>query len=189
MAAATAELVATLSLRRRSVAPRRAELERIRDGLRDLQRRFLAAADRDVAVLAELLAAQRAARPDSAGGADGATARRRALIAATETPLALARDGLELLRLVRAALPFAARFTVSDLGAAAALAQGAIEAALLMSEVNLALLAAEPEAGPLADAVAAVRQKAAALAGESLRHTRGKLAGRPQEGEPGGHRA
>lgn len=189
LAAGTAELVATLSLRRKSIQPRRAELEAIRDGLRDLESRFLAAADRDVEVLADLLAAQRDARPGAtADQAAAEAALSECLTAAAETPIALARDGVELLRLVRDSVQFAARFTVSDLGAAAGLAEGGIEAALLMSEVNLGLLA-DDQAAQLRTAVDQIRQEAPAIAGEVLDLTRAKMAGSQPEGGARGNRA
>lgn len=192
LAAATAELVATLSLRRKSVQPRRAELEEIRHRLVDLQARFLAAADEDIAVLSDLLAAQRAARPATDAAPDAQRAAKealeRSLTLAAETPIALAQDGLALLRLVLATVPFAARFTVSDLGAAAGLAQGAIEAALLMSEVNVGLLTDAARADELRTAVDQIRQEAPELARQALDLTRAKMSGKPmEEGTRGDH--
>jgi len=185
LAAATAELVATLSLRRKSVQPHRAEVEEIRDRLGHLQTRFLAAADEDIAVLSDLLEAHRAARPSAGVGPQAQRAAeealQRSLTLAAETPITLAQDGLALLRLVLAAVPFAARFTVSDLGAAAALAQGAIEAALLMSEVNLGLLPDATRAAELRTTVDQIREEAPALARQALDLTRAKMSGKPME--------
>lgn len=178
-AAACAEMVVSLASRRKSLAPRRAEVEAILGNIRDLLPQFLAAIDRDVAVLDALLDAQRTGRAarTSLELEQALRAEREALLNAARTPLGLAGLALDLLRQVRAALPFATRFTVSDLGAAAELAQGAIESALLMSDVNLVLLGDEPAAVPIRSAVSRTRQDAPAIASEVLHLTRAMIAG------------
>jgi formiminotetrahydrofolate cyclodeaminase len=189
-ALATTQLVVTLAARRKSLAHRRLDLDAILASLGELEAPLMVAADRDMAALAELLAAQRAARaPDPEQRAVAQQAVADALRRAAGEPAAVAEHALQLLRLVRRAVPFATRFTVSDLGAAAALAAGAAEASLLMSEVNLALLG---DAAGLADTrarIARIRQLAPAVAAEVLDLTRARMAGALPEEEPHGHEA
>ena len=64
-----------------------------------------------------------------------------ALTNATESPLRMAERIASLLDTIAIQLAISTRFTVSDLGAAAVLAEGACRAALLTAEVNIALLA------------------------------------------------
>lgn len=185
-AAATGEFVVALSRRRKSLADRRDELDALLTSLQQLRQRFLDGADQDIAVLTTLLSAQSRARR-----AETETERARAeaevheaLITATKTPIALSEAGIELLGILKEAVALATRFTVSDLGAAAALAQGAIEAILLMGEVNLALLAGAPEAAELRATVDRLHRDAPALAAEVLQMTRTKMAGGPSKEKP-----
>lgn len=140
-AGAVTHLVARLSARRRANVAAADELASSIDAIEQLVERFYAAADHDLIVLDQLLAAQRALK----GGAP-----RRdyiaALFDAARSPIELAEDGLRLLDEIERQLPYASRFTVSDLGAAAALVAGACAAALLTAEVNLALLRDEADA-------------------------------------------
>lgn len=176
-AAATAEFVVSLAMRRKSLAKRQPELSEIRDRLGALRASFLGAADRDIEVLSRLLTAQREARDTEASDDRQAAADRfhEALVTAAATPIDLARDAVELLDLILTAIPFATRFTVSDLGAAAALARGAFDAAILMSEVNLQLLGDDPVARQLRDTIARLGSDAAARADEATRRSREKL--------------
>jgi formiminotetrahydrofolate cyclodeaminase len=63
-----------------------------------------------------------------------------ALQAAAESSIEIARLAGEVCSIADGQIPHASRFTVSDLGASAALARGAVTAALLTAEVNVALL-------------------------------------------------
>jgi len=187
---AITRLVVTLAARRRSLANRRPELESLLAALEGLEPSLLGAADRDMAALASLLDAQRAARfatPEqrAAAQAEVATALGRAAVVPAET----AEHALELLRLIRRAVPFATRFTVSDLGAAAALASGAAEASLLMCEVNLALIGNDADFADLHARVAGIRQQAPAIAGEVVELTRARISGALPEEGPHGHDA
>lgn len=181
---ATTRLVVSLALRRRSLAPRRAEIQAILDALEQLETELSGAADRDLAALAALLDAQRSARSaDPTVKPEAQQLVEDALRRAAAEPATLADHALALLRLIRRAVPFATRFTVSDLGAAAAMAGGAVTASLLMSEVNLALLGDAPGLSELRDRVARLRQQAPAIAGEIVDLTRARLAGAlPEEG-------
>ncbi len=67
----------------------------------------------------------------------GADAVERALIVATEVPLAVVRSCREVLALCEAAAPRARASTLSDLGVAAALAWGALESGALTARSNL----------------------------------------------------
>jgi formiminotetrahydrofolate cyclodeaminase len=134
-AAATALMVMNLNVRRRSNAGRRDE---ILDAIAKAEAAidaFHAAADLDIAILDELLIAHRAAK--AGGDQAGYLA---ALTRAAESPLAMADGIAALLETIESQLSISTRFTVSDLGAAAALAEGACRAALLTAEVNIALL-------------------------------------------------
>ena len=177
-ALATTRLVVALATRRKSLAARRPEIDALLAELEQLEPSFVGAADRDMAALATLLDAQRASRaagPDRKPAAQRAVA--DALRGAAVAPAELAEDALRLLRLVRRAVPFATRFTVSDLGAAAALASGATEASLLMSEVNLALIGEAPDLAELGARIARIRQQAPAIAAEVVDLTRARMAG------------
>lgn len=166
-AAATAELVFQLSARRRTLTgddQRRLEAKIERS--RQLRSRFLSAIDDDMASLAELMDAQRQARrarrsPDE-HDLDAANARlKSAVTQAIQTPLQAANDAFTLLEDIQDALPLARSFTVSDLGAAAATAKGAITSMLLMAEVNLGMLDDQDESERLA---AEINQRAEAAA-------------------------
>jgi formiminotetrahydrofolate cyclodeaminase len=134
-AAATALLVLRLNVKRRANAGVRDEIQAAIVTTETVIDDFLAAADDDISILAELLAAQRALK---SGGsqADYLTA----LTNAADSPLRMAERIARFLDVVEAQLPISSRFTVSDLGAAAVLAEGAGRAALLTAEVNIALL-------------------------------------------------
>lgn len=181
-ATATVQLVARLATRRKSLADRREFLVTQLDELTDLRQRFLDSPDRDLTALAELLDAQREARAAShlskeAAEQAGALVAAKLQVAA-ETPLALIDDGLSLLALIEAVLPLATRFTVSDLGAAAAMAAGAIEAAGLMSEVNLSLMTANEDTDRLRRRLDAVLAEAKQRADTIVEQTRVRIAGR-----------
>jgi formiminotetrahydrofolate cyclodeaminase len=139
-AAALALLVTRLSARRRSNADRREALTAAISRIEQLQQRLYAAADADIACLDRLLIAQRGAR--SGGSRADYLA---ALTDAATSPIELAETSLVLLGEIAAQSESATRFTVSDLGAAAVLAEGAARAALLTAEVNLALLREMPD--------------------------------------------
>lgn len=166
-AAALALLVLELGARRRSNAEYREEMERSMERVRELQERLYQAADSDVTALNNLLAAQRAVRksPDR-------TVYIEALAAAAETPLEIGRLCVELLEIIDAHMQQASRFTMSDFGAGAALAQGAVKAALLTTDVNVVLL--EEEAGDAGDP----RAEALAQEAKEVLATTDKLAER-----------
>lgn len=143
-AAATALLVLRLNVKRRANAGFRDEIERAIATTEATIDEFLAAADDDIAILAELLAAQRDLK---SGGSQGAYL--TALTNAAESPLRMAERIATFLDIVAAQLPISSRFTVSDLGAAAVLGEGACKAALLTAEVNIALLGEADGSGPV----------------------------------------
>ncbi|MEX1158880.1 MAG: cyclodeaminase/cyclohydrolase family protein [Thermomicrobiales bacterium] len=134
-AAATALLVLRLNVKRRANASVREGIQLAIATTEAAIEEFLASADDDISTLAELLAAQRALK---AGGSNDAYL--MALTNAAESPLRMAERIASFLDVVEAQLPISSRFTVSDLGAAAVLAEGAARAALLTAEVNIALL-------------------------------------------------
>ncbi|MFW6073960.1 MAG: cyclodeaminase/cyclohydrolase family protein [Chloroflexota bacterium] len=140
-AAATAQLVTSLNGRRgknpeRAAASQRAtsELVRIHDAL-------LVAADDDSALLSELMAAL-AARKSS----DTDRKRYRQLLAdAAASALAIAELIVPLLDVVEREQQQTSAFLVSDLGAAVAIASGAIDAALFTVIANAEYLHQEGE--------------------------------------------
>ena len=67
---------------------------------------------------------------------------------AAKTPSDICQHCHRLLEIIEKQLPIASRFTVSDLGAAAELAMGAIRGAILTTDVNIALLREEPGCDP-----------------------------------------
>jgi methenyltetrahydrofolate cyclohydrolase len=136
-------LVLGLSARRRANAPIRHGIETSIARAQEIQEEVLREADADMHVLQALLEEQQKLEP---GGDRSAYV--QALVSAASVPLSIARNTLELLEITEEMIGSASRFTVSDLGAAAGLAIGAIRAATLMSEVNLALLANEGDADP-----------------------------------------
>lgn len=146
-AAASALLVFRLSFRRKSNAGRRGEIGDAVAATEQLIEDFYRAADEDIASLQALLAAQRAVK-DS----EDRRPYYLALERAAEAPIVIAEHAVVLLDLVEPQLAVASRFTISDLGAAATIAEGAARAALLTAEVNIVLLQADPSS--LASAIA-----------------------------------
>ena len=124
-----------LNVKRRSNADRRDQIQAAIAKTESHIDAFYKAADDDIATLDELLETQRAMR--SGGSQDDYL---HALRKAAESPLHMAEMIVELLDAVADQLSISSRFTVSDLGAAAVLADGAGRAALLTAEVNIALL-------------------------------------------------
>lgn len=60
----------------------------------------------------------------------------RALMAATKTPLAIGEAGIEVLKIAHRLAQIGSKNAISDAGAAACLATGAIQAALIIAESN-----------------------------------------------------
>lgn len=149
-------LVMRLNERRRSNAERRPEIQLGIERVTGLIDGFYRAADSDIAILDTLLGAQRSLK---SGG------ERRsyldALAAAAGSPIALSDGIAALIEEIAVQLPIATRFTISDLGAAATLAQGACRAALLTAEVNLAILRDAPDSDP--STVQALEQRRASV--------------------------
>ena len=138
-AAASAELVLRLAVKRKSLVSRRDEIATLLERVTVARRSFESAADQDIAAFEHLVATQRALKllPET----EQSTSRERlvtAYVQAADVPLGLARQALEFMRDAERGLEFATRFIASDIGAAAALARGAIEAALLTVDANLA---------------------------------------------------
>jgi glutamate formiminotransferase/formiminotetrahydrofolate cyclodeaminase len=134
-AASTALLVMRLNLRR---PVNRERAEGIKQSIAETEDAIAAlyqAADDDIATLDRLLAAQRELR--SGAGHEAYVA---ALTDAARSPIAMAAVIDRLLQIVEGQLALASRFTVSDLGAAATLADGACRGALITAHVNLVLL-------------------------------------------------
>jgi len=134
-AGSTALLVMRLNARRSSLIQQRPAIER---AIHETQRIITAceeAADEDIRILDDLLLAHRSER--ATGDRTGYT---DALTAAAESTLHISELLEELLGVIDGQVELSSRFTVSDVGAAAVLAEGACRAALLTAEVNVALL-------------------------------------------------
>jgi formiminotetrahydrofolate cyclodeaminase len=168
-AAASAELVLRLAVKRKSLADRRDEIARLLEQVAEARRTFEGAADEDKAAFEELVSVQRRVTQMPEGDADEAQKLlNTAYVRAASSPLALARAALELMRNAEAGLQFASRFTVSDIGAAAALAHGALEAALLTVSANLAYVDEATAAATEAE-MREIRTDAAAITARVLR--------------------
>lgn len=155
-AASAALLVVRLNARRRANA---AWAETIRGDTAQLERlcdAFYLNSDRDLVILNQLLAAQRAKRQTGEQ-----QAYLEALLAAAQSPMDVARAVIDLLQTVSRHIAMSSRFTVSDLAASAALAEGAARAALATAEINLVLLS--EEAGANRDKVVALQQELVTL--------------------------
>lgn len=180
---ATVQLVAQLAARRKSLVNHLPFLTAQLDALAELRRRFLESPDQDLSALADLLEAQRQARAAAQISKEAAEQAAMDVSAklrwAAETPLRLIDDGLALLSSIEAVLPLATRFTVSDLGAAAAMARGAIEAAGLMSEVNLSLMTEGEDMEQLRKRLIDSLDEATVRAGRIVDLTRRRIAGHP----------
>lgn len=163
-AAASAELVLQLAAKRKSLASRRAEIVEILESVAAARRSFESAPDRDIAAFEHLVQTQREIKRLPAGEQEAARERlNSAYLQAAGVPLGLAREALELMRLAERGLPFASRFTASDIGAAAALARGALEAALLTVDANLSYLEDDVVAS-LLEEMSAMRAEAVEVA-------------------------
>lgn len=134
-AGATALLVMRLNARRKSLRDVREGVETDIERVEAIVRACESAADEDIRILAELLDAHREAK--SSGTYNRYIS---ALMAAARSPIDIAASIVDLMELIDRHIELSTRFTVSDLGAAAALAAGATRAALLTADVNIALL-------------------------------------------------
>jgi formiminotetrahydrofolate cyclodeaminase len=134
-ACALALLVGRLSARRRVNVDAQPAINGTLSSIETLSEWFYGAADQDLIVLDELLAAQRGLKQGGSRADYSA-----ALLRAARSPLELAERCAQLVAHISTLTSTASRFTVSDLGAAAALAAGACRAALLTVDVNIALL-------------------------------------------------
>ena len=176
-AAASAELVLRLAARRKSLADRKEQIEKLLNDVVAHRISFENAADRDIAAFTELVNTQREAkklRDEDPAAADASL--RSAYVHAAQVPLALSREAIEFMEEVQSSLGFASRFTISDLGAAAALARGATDAALLTVEANLAYID-DDLASPLRDEARMIRERAGKIADDVIEHASDTISG------------
>lgn len=163
-AAASAELVLRLAARRKSLASRRDEVETLLDAVESHRASFEGAAERDIAAFTRLVDTQREAKRKREQHPEAAKMElQRAYVHAAQAPLSLAREALDFIKEVEQAVELASRFTISDLGAAAALARGAIDAAVLTIDANLAYVD-DAQADPLRHEAAMIRANAGKIA-------------------------
>ncbi len=175
-AAASAELVLKLAARRKSLAADRPRIEPLLDVVAAHRSSFEDAADRDVAAFSQLVEAQRAAKELKEAQPEAAhLALQRAYVHAASVPLAFAEEGLAFMYEVEAGLEFASRFTISDLGAAAALARGAIDAALLTVDANLSYVD-DDSADEMKSRLARIHSEAAEVAERVVARARHSIA-------------
>ena len=180
-AAASAELVMTLASRKKSLEPQRPQIQSLLESIQAHRISFEDAADRDVRAFSQLVSTQRSAR--EIRDSDPAAAQKllqSSYVQAAMTPFEISTEALEFIRDVESGLPFASRFTISDLGAAAALARGAIEAALLTVDANLAYVD-DDAAEPLKQQAVSIHDQAEAIARRVVERARTAIANRPKE--------
>lgn len=133
LAGALTAMIGRLSANRRSNRTSRDDIQSVIDQVNGLIAKLQASADSDSEVLVELMTAYRQRSTNEARYIE-------MLHRAAQSTLALGDDIHQLLLLIEQLLPFATRFTVSDLGAAATISQGALTAAMLTADVNVRLI-------------------------------------------------
>ena len=139
-AASLVLLVLGLAKGRKANTEHRDEIKQAIHSVEEARQRFNAAADADAQALVELLGIQAELRSMEDRGRY-----HQALLNAAAAPLQTAEECLNLLRIIDSQMRRASRFTVVDLGAAGALTFGALQAATMMADINLALLIKEPD--------------------------------------------
>ncbi|MGA7669999.1 MAG: cyclodeaminase/cyclohydrolase family protein [Nitrolancea sp.] len=180
VAAASAELVLTLASRRKSLASSRPQIQSLLDSIHAHRVSFEEAADRDVAAFTQLVETQRSARDLKETNPKAAhMVLQAAYVQAAQAPLDVSRDALAFMHDVEQGLEFASRFTISDLGAAAALARGAIDAALLTVDANLAYVDDE-QADTLRTQIPEVQTEAARIADRVVETARTVISRQPK---------
>ncbi len=131
-AAGLALMVCTIGLSREKDAP----LEELAEQFAPLKETFLDFISYDAQAYAAVIEAYRLPKEDKTkAGAIEAALRR-----AAEVPLQVAEHCLRLLRMLVQLAPLGVRQCISDVGVATILGKGALEAALLNVEINLAAM-------------------------------------------------
>lgn len=130
LAAATAQLVVALSIRRSTPAELADRLKATSDRLAGIRTELMDAGDADEQVLDALMAAYRARGEDQ----------EIQLEAAAQSTLRIAALALEVVEIAAGMVEFASRFTASDLGAAASIAHGAVDAACMTARINIIMM-------------------------------------------------
>lgn len=133
--------------------------------------RLTAHADNDVTVFQTYMAAFRLPKTTEVEKSARKQALQDALIAATEAPLAAARDTVDALTLAEKAVEQASVRVVSDVGAGAALLGGAVAAVLLNVDINRTSLADTSRAAQYAEARKLLADKGVSLAAHILKRT------------------
>jgi formiminotetrahydrofolate cyclodeaminase len=136
-------------------------LRQLEQEAEDLRARLTALVQRDSEAFRAVIAAGHAREPERP------QARRAALVEATEAPVEVARAACRVLELCGRIAPHARSSTVSDLGAAVALAGASLEGAVLTARVNLHQLD-DPELASRTRAILARLVEDAAVARQRL---------------------
>ena len=176
IAAASAELVVTLSIRKSTPPEIKTFLREKKDRLVAVQARLLEAADDDEAALANLMSFYRTREGDEV----------ETLAAAALPAIEIAELSSETVAIAADCVEHASRFTVSDLGTAAAIGHGATTAALLTAQINISLIR-DLDVGPsdlssdLEANVAAIEERTQIDADRALAWTRQQLAPEGQD--------
>lgn len=174
LAGASAALVANLSAGRKSNREHADQIRADIDRLDELQSELLVAARDDEAALSTLLDLYKVRdTPESEMIA--------ALERAAQTSITIARAAAEVCDIAWRQAPIASRFTISDLGAAAVIAQGAAVAAVLTAETNAVLLRKYESVDPgalksLVDTINTLEKRATDAAQSTLELTRKRIA-------------
>lgn len=143
IAAGLVEMTARVSANRQSLAVQRPQLLALAEQGRDLRAAILRLANEDIAAYGEVAAAYRLPKSTS----DETTARnaaiQRALITATDVPLAIAARSLAIAQLAVSAIGVGATTIIGDSGVAAYGAVAALHGVLLNADQNLRSIADE----------------------------------------------
>ncbi len=159
-AAGLALMVCTIGLSKEKNAP----LEELAEQFAPLKETFLDFISYDAQAYTAVIEAYRLPRQDKTkAGAIEAALRR-----AAEVPLQVAEHCLRLLRMLVQLAPLGARQCISDVGVAAILGKGALEAALLNVEINLAAMKDHKTIDQIASRQEDILARSADLAGQAL---------------------
>jgi formiminotetrahydrofolate cyclodeaminase len=189
-AAATTELVLVLTKKRKGLDEEtKNHLQETLERTRGLRARFLASINEDIRILTDLMNALRGQRQVKKLEDSDATERARshldrALTQAIDSPVVVARMGVELLDSILVCQDNARTFTMSDLGAAAATAAGAITSMLFMADVNIDMHRNDAYRRQKREEIDEIRERAKHLSDRIVDRTWSEIRPDTRQGEP-----
>ena len=98
-----------------------------------------------------------------------------ALLKATEVPLRVAENGIDLLERLCALAPLGSKQSVSDAGVAAHLTEAAVKSALLNVHINLAYMHDEAQIGRIEAVVSNLEKKCSDLSARAISSVRSRI--------------